>query len=133
MGVTSARLVTSGFFRIHLWVLMGVQTLAALALYSSGSMASQSAWVSSGQFWLAVSAAVCSYFGAVIWMYERPIMGKLVIAAVGACALVGCCLPALDGVERLVWRLLDKATGGLLLGLITTAMLLGHWYLNTPT
>ena len=34
MGVTPSRQVTSGFFRVHLWVLMGVQTLAALALYS---------------------------------------------------------------------------------------------------
>ena len=26
-----------------------------------------------------------------------------------------------------------RVTGGLVLGLVTTAMLLGHWYLNTPT
>ena len=31
MACTSSRDVTSGFFRIHLWVLLGVQTLAALA------------------------------------------------------------------------------------------------------
>jgi hypothetical protein len=27
----------------------------------------------------------------------------------------------------------DRVTSGLLLGLVTTSMLLGHWYLNTPT
>jgi len=33
MAITSPRDVTSGFFRIHLWVLLGIQTLAALALF----------------------------------------------------------------------------------------------------
>jgi hypothetical protein len=31
------------------------------------------------------------------------------------------------------WEVADRVTGGLLLGMVTTAMLLGHWYLNTPT
>jgi len=34
MGVTPSRQVTSGFYRIHLWVLMGLQTLAVLAIGS---------------------------------------------------------------------------------------------------
>ena len=53
----------------------------------------------------------------------------------GLLALVGlrvaCCrhLPPI----AFAWQLADRVTGGWLLGLVTTAMLLGHWYLNTPT
>ena len=134
MGLTSAKLVTSGFFRVHLWVLLGVQTLAALALYSVRPTAGAGHGVSSGQFWLAVAAATFSYVGAVIWMYERTTAGKIAIGLVAGCALVGCWLPALAGTEGpIAFHLADKATGGMVLGLVTTAMLLGHWYLNTPT
>jgi hypothetical protein len=134
MAVTSARDVTSGFFRIHLWVLMGLQTLAALALYSLQPATNVPAWLASAPFWLAVTAAVTSYVGAVIWMYERRAAGKLAISVVAGCAFAGCVLPLFAAADKpLAWQLADRATGGLLLGLVTTAMLLGHWYLNTPT
>jgi hypothetical protein len=134
MGLTPPMWVTSGFFRVHLWVLLGVQTLAALAIYSSKPSTEQPPWVASGQLWLAVSAAVVSYVGAVIWMYERRVLGKLAIALVAACALTGCALPVLATAARpMAMQLADRVTSGLLLGLVTTAMLLGHWYLNTPT
>jgi hypothetical protein len=132
MALTSARLVTSGFFRVHLWVLLGVQTLAALALYSA--QPSSAAWVSRGQFWLAVAAAAASYVGAVIWMYERQLLGKAAITLVACCSLAGCCLPVIAiHAKPVAFQLADRVTGGLVLGLVTAAMLLGHWYLNTPT
>ena len=68
--------------------------------------------------------------------------GKTAIWLVAALALAGCSLlllqPWLMGGEAattqpLGWQLADRVTGSLLLGLVTTAMLLGHWYLNTPT
>jgi hypothetical protein len=134
MGLTSSRLVTSGFFRVHLWVLLGVQTLAALSLYSRQSSGGLPAGVASGQFWLAISAAVASYVGAVTWMYERPILGKLAIAVVAICSGAACLLPAIAvGVKPAAMQMADCLTSGLLLGSVTTAMLLGHWYLNTPT
>lgn len=135
MGITSARQVTSGFFRVHLWVLLGVQTLAALAVYSMSTASAQTpAWVPSGQFWLAVAAAAVSYVGAVIWMYERPYPGKLAIGFVAACAIVASLLPVVGvATKPIAMQVADRVSGGLLLGFVTTAMLLGHWYLNTPT
>jgi hypothetical protein len=134
MCLTPSRWVTSGFYRVHLWVLLGIQTLAALALYSAEPSATELANVNLSQFWLALMAAVTSYVGAVIWMYERRLAGKIAIAIVAACALAGCTLPvvAIAG-KPIALQLADRITGGLLVGLITTAMLLGHWYLNTPT
>ncbi len=136
MAVTSSRQVTSGFFRVHLWVLMGLQTLAALALYSVGQSSALS-WVGQSRFFFAVAAAIGSYVGAVIWMYERPRPGKAAIVLVAACGLAGTWLPvvAAQGKPMSLYalQLADRLLGSLLLGFVTTAMLLGHWYLNTPT
>ena len=135
MALTPSRQVTSGFFRVHLWVLMGVQTFAALAIYSTHSaMPARTQHLWQWQFGLAIAAAVVSYVGAVIWMYERRLAGKLSIVIVGACALAACTLSVFapqPTPDLLV--IADRITGGMVLGLVTTAMLLGHWYLNTPT
>ena len=133
MALTDARQVTSGFFRVHLWVLLGVQTLAALTLFAP-SHSGRHAWMLSGQFWLAVASAVLCYIGAVIWIYERAALGKAAIAAVAACSLAALTLPIAARLPReFAWQLAGRITGGWLLGFVVTAMLLGHWYLNTPT
>lgn len=124
MAITSSRDVTSGFFRVHLWVLLGVLTLVALATYSGNY------W----QFWLATAGAIVSYVGAVIWIYERWLPGKAAIFCVAACALAGVVvrLVPLNSWTGLL-HFIDRTTSGLLLGFVTASMLLGHWYLNTPT
>jgi hypothetical protein len=143
MGVTPSRQVTSGFYRVHLWVLMGLQTLAALALFSRLSGDSSGGPATRWQLGAAIAAAVVAYVGAVIWMYERNFVGKTAIWLVAALALAGCTLPLFQpgmvgsesaaAVRPLAWQLADRLTGSLVLGFVTTAMLLGHWYLNTPT
>lgn len=134
MAITPSRLVTSGFYRVHLWVLMGIQTLAALALGSMQASTPAATALLRNQFWLAVTAAIISYIGATVWMYEKRLLGKLLIVAVAGCALAACCLPIfMTAAKPLVIQLADRITSGLILGLISTSMLLGHWYLNTPT
>jgi hypothetical protein len=134
MAVTSSRQVTSGFFRVHLWVLMGLQTLAALAAYAASPRATTTVWIQNGQCWLAVAAAVLSYVGAVIWLYDRAVLGKTIIVAIAACSVAGIALPlSIRAAPEGAWHLAGNLTSGLLLGAVTTAMLLGHWYLNTPT
>jgi hypothetical protein len=134
MGLTPSSLVTSGFFRVHLWVLLGVQTLAALALYSSRPSEASHELVWRWQTGLAIAAASVSYAGAVVWMYERNLAGKIAVWLVAGLSLLGCTLPVIaSGAKPTAFQIADRVTGGLLLGLVTTAMLLGHWYLNTPT
>lgn len=136
MGVTSARLVTSGFFRVHLWVLMGVGTFAALVAYTNGAaIFADQPQLSRLIFTAALGVAVVSYVGAVVWMYEQALFGKAQLVMVGGIALVaGLSLlrpttsPALTRLMALDW-----VSSALLIGSTTTAMLLGHWYLNTPT
>lgn len=136
MGLTPSKLVTSGFYRVHLWVLMGLMTFASLAIYGT-RQSLPCTWTWQGS--LAIVAAAVSYVGAVIWMYERNLAGKIIIWIVAGLSLLGCTLPPLlaAGSAEMpnlpAWLIADRVTGGLVLGSITTAMLLGHWYLNTPT
>lgn len=132
MAITPSRLVTSGYYRVHLWVLMGLNTLASLALFSNHDY---DYW--SLVFGLSIALAVASYVGAVVWLYEATKLGTGILYGIAATALVAAAL-ALDwpsGTTQAGYTLglLDLASGGWLLGVTMAAMLLGHWYLNTPT
>jgi len=136
MTLIPARWVTSGFFRVHLWVLMGLQTFAALALWSLAGGSEAQGNLVVWQVSSAVVAAVVSYVGAVIWMYEASSAGKVALLVVAAAALVTCVAPFMLTSSLTMSpaiRSMEILSGGLLVGLVTTAMLLGHWYLNTPT
>lgn len=134
MWVTPSRLVPSGFFRVHLYVLLGLNVLASLVAAGARDQFA---------LWPPIAGAVLSYAGAVAWLYEKPRPGKVLLLAVAALALVGAWLaPAVQAttaaaVEQSatadVLRWIDAPTAGLLLGSAMAAMLLGHWYLNTPT
>ncbi|HEY1602961.1 MAG TPA: hypothetical protein VGG64_25370 [Pirellulales bacterium] len=127
MMLVSPRQVTSGYYRNNLYVLLGLNVLVAL-LTGGGQ-------VSSHPFWPSVAAAVLSYVGAVLWLYERPRLGLLALALVASADLTAARLAATAGETLLmspVFAWLDPLTGGLLLGTTMAAMLLGHWYLNAP-
>src|SRR6185295_16265108 len=71
MLVTPSRLVTSGFYRNHLYVLLGLNVLASLAAFTQPAR----------YFWvLPVLAAILSYAGSVIWLYEKRQAGTIVLA-----------------------------------------------------
>jgi hypothetical protein len=128
MSLTPAARVTSGFFRNHLYVLLGINVLATLA-----SLADRERFL----LWPPLAAAMVSYLGAALWLYEKTWLGMGALAIVAGLDLAGawsCQSPASEAspVGMLV-RLLDPVSGGLLLGSTIAAMFLGHWYLNTPT
>lgn len=128
MAVTSAKQVTSGYFRVHSYVLLGLGALAAMV-----------AWQSTGVFPLTPPLLVAGlgYASAVAWLYESPKTGKPLLALIAVAALAGAWLsaPAVAAgswlIKALAW--IDPLTGGLVLGITIAAMFLGHWYLNTPT
>ena len=128
MAVTPWRQVTSGFYRVHLYVVMGMATLAALV-----ALAHPEDFV----LWPPLSVAILSYVGSVVWLYERPRVGVALLWAVALIALVGAwiAMPEMAGAATsarvLAW--LTVPTAGLVLGVTLASMLLGHWYLNTPT
>jgi hypothetical protein len=131
MLVTSSRWVSAGFFRVHLWVCLGLNTAVAALVYLRPDMSHRSPVLS-----LAILAGVLSYLGAVVWLYERATAGRWLLLLVSGVSLAGSVAagwrqPADPAVAWLFG--LQTVSSGLLLGFTFAAMLLGHWYLNTPT
>lgn len=128
MAMTNPRQVTSGYFRNHAYVLLGLTALATTVALASG-----------GQFSVAppLVAAIASYVASVLWLYEKPRAGIVALALVAAAALMGAWADTSwpPTSEPVSWALaaLDPLTSGLVLGLTIAAMFLGHWYLNSPT
>jgi hypothetical protein len=127
MALTSPRQVASGYYRIHLYVLLGLNVLATMVALGARD-----------QFALAppLAAAILSYVGSVCWLYEKPNGGRASLALVAMVTLLGA-WSATDwqratspAATLLTW--LDPVTSGLVLGLTIAAMFLGHWYLTTP-
>lgn len=123
---TPARFVPAGFFRVHSYVLLGLNVGALMTTLGSG------AW----PLWPAAGASAASYAAAVASHYQRPRLGSLFLSAAAGLALTGAwaaqpvarsAAVALAALTRI-----DAVSGGLLLGFTIAAMLLGHWYLNTP-
>jgi hypothetical protein len=134
MAVTSPRKVTSGFFRNHSYVLLGLNVLGALAACADQSQLHP---------WPPIVAAVLAYLCSAAWLYQIPKLGVLLLWSVAAVSLVGALLdlptdartrlePGGDMLGPVLWRL-DPLASGQLLGTTIAAMFLGHWYLNTPT
>ena len=137
MGVTPARWVTSGFYRVHLWILMGLNTFASLAIYSQRETLDDDL----ANVWLVLALAVLltllSYVGAVAWLYEKKDIGQLLLYCITLSGLLAAALAtpwqAMTGGTGILLAMLDLTSSGLLLGVTLSAMFLGHWYLNTPT
>ena len=127
MAVTSSRQVTSGYFRNHAYVLLGLNTLAALVAASVAGFALAPP----------LAGAIVSYVASVLWLYEKPAAGKIGLWIVAGLAIWGAWQvgpaepPPTFAAQVLAW--LDPVAGGLVLGITMAAMLLGHWYLNSPT
>lgn len=131
MAVTPARKVTSGYYRVHLLVVMGLMTLAALVEFASRG---------SSFVYAPAIAATLSYVGSVAWLYEKKKLGVALLYLVSGLALYGGLIsgpgqltPGDFPAAAVALRWLSMPTGGMLLGVTMAAMLLGHWYLNTPT
>ena len=135
MAVTSPRQVTSGYFRNHLYVLLGLNVLATLVAVTNPTHFA---------LWPPLAAAVVSYIGAICWLYEWRIGGIASLWIVagttlwGTLALAPSELTTSDSAvshpsAEVALRYLDPTTSGLVLGITIAAMFLGHWYLNTPT
>lgn len=137
MAVTPSKHVSSGFYRVHLWVLLGLNTFAALAVYSQREPLGGRLISWQLVFGLAIIMAFLSYAGSVVWLYEKLQAGLGLIVALAALALAAAIFATPWGTVHepvaITLAILDLASSGVLLGVTLAAMFLGHWYLNTPT
>src|SRR5436190_6695788 len=123
MGVTPPKWVTSGYYRNHSYVLLGLSVLAGGVSWVQGHAV---------PLWPAVGPSLLSSSASVLWLYERPRPGILMLLSVAGVALYGAWLvdalaptgKPLTASHILRW--LDPLTGGLVLGVTMAAMLLGH-------
>lgn len=140
MAITPPNKVSSGFYRNHSYVTLGLNTLAALVLFP----------IFAPLGWLAVAGAVFSYLCAVCWLYEAKYAGIAFLWFVFWCSYMAAFLAlsiqqetylvGTPPVESIVvsmrilstHQVLALLTSGLVLGVTSAAMLLGHWYLNSP-
>jgi hypothetical protein len=134
MATVSARKVSSGYFRNHLYVILGLSALASLL----------SRAVAPGAFAWTVATAVASYLGSVAWLYEKRKPGVALLMIVAGLALIGLLNVVQTDVvlsqpvesanlqAATALRYLQTATSGFVLGFTMAGMLLGHWYLNAP-
>ena len=85
--------------------------------------------------WLCMTAAVVCYAGTVFWALGRRRPGNICIyllnlLCAAALAVHSWNVPNLSTVWQ---QLLSDFSSAALLGSVLTGMLLGHWYLTTPT
>ena len=130
MLLTPPQLVTSGYYRVHLWVLLGLNTFAGLLAVSLRS-GQDGSYVLIGAVG---TAALLSYVGSVCWLYESVKCGRSVLAILSATGLFACiALARLSSAPSPWLHATSDLTSGMLLGSTLAAMFLGHWYLNTPS
>lgn len=131
MWISPSDKITSGFFRNHLYVTLGLCVLATVVGFTNPEV---------GNYRLPLVASVLSYVGAVAWLYEKRRVGSVALGLV-AFGIVCSAIEPIQNVAlkdvasnsaAILW-LLAPVFGGLVLGATIAAMLLGHWYLNTPT
>ena len=127
MAITSPREVTSGYFRNHSYVLLGLNALATMVAWSNPA---------SFPLWPALVVSGLSYAAAVAWLYEKKHAGIVLLFAVSAVSILGGWLSLARGADHSflaqALALLDPLTSGLVMGVTIAAMFLGHWYLNAP-
>jgi hypothetical protein len=129
MACTPPRLVTSGYYRNNLYVLLGLNSLVSLVVLAGPSSRPL-------PLWLPLALAAGCYAAAVCWLYEKPRPGIALLALLAAATLAAAWLarPPAESATAAARALayFDPLTGGLVLGVTFAAMLLGHWYLNAP-
>ncbi|MDA7979721.1 MAG: hypothetical protein MPJ50_13220 [Pirellulales bacterium] len=143
MSVVPSRRVSSGYYRVHLYVVFGLHVLAATLHFLDSSLT---------PLWVPLTSAALAFVGTVVWFARWHRLGVFLLWAIAGISLWG----AWEGIATskiemstgaagiatteasnsktptawIAWA--DCATGGLVLGTTVAAMLLGHWYLNSP-
>jgi len=135
--VMPRREVTSGFFRIQMFVTLGLGVLAALAAGQIPEVETGTGLGPETILIFGICLALLSFFGSVMWTLERRAAGTrfaIVIAAGSGVMTILAAVPwdrfgTLHG--TLFW--LSETATALVSGVTVSGMLLGHWYLTAPS
>ena len=136
MRLIASPTVSAGFFRVNLWVLLGINTFAALVLYGEVTGEDQNYAYGFAAISLNVVLLATCYLGSVCWLYQWRRVGKMALTFIVVSAIAAAILTMPQHFHsgfQIVLGLLDVISSGFVLGSMLSAMLLGHWYLNTPS
>ena len=138
-GLMPRNQVTSGFFRIQMLVTLGLSVLSALTLGElSGDSGDNTSILSHGlSVSLCVAIGVCSFLGSAMWMLERRRAGTVFVFVVLILSTIALLFSATSADQLQtttgILRIFSDLSAASMLGGATTGMLLGHWYLTTPS
>ena len=130
--------VTSGFFRIQMLVTLGLSVLAFMAIGPAPVVEGAEPLLAAEIVrWISIALATMSFVGSVMWTLERRSAGTRFAFAIAIVSLITVVLSGVSGngfltlKGNLTWltELATSAVSGTAVG----GMLLGHWYLTTPT
>jgi hypothetical protein len=125
LPILPSAVVPPRFYRVQFLVALGLLSVAAFFMHD----------VAGPAFWLVWSLGVAACFaGAVIWHLDKA-PGSSVLNGIATPALLATLLVggATAAGEFTWWRLADDLTSAAVVGSATTAMLMGHSYLISPT
>ncbi len=145
--------VTDGFFRIQMLVALGLSVLLVLTiqptnppsqpigtqqgtLISDAPISDIRTQIATDFFRITqIITAVIAYAGHIVWKLGRRVPGAIAIYSVAGLCLIGLVTNSFStgfNVNALQLFFSDL-TSAAVLGATLTGMLLGHWYLTTPT
>lgn len=150
--------VTDGFFRIQMRLLLGLAVLAALLVMNSPTWA-EAATVTAAEIQaseagvgaseqmvramdvavvirnLMIAASVLAYLGSIFWALGRRIPGRICLHLLTALNVAALSWHAVNvpNSSSLPMQVLSDFSSAAVVGSMLTGMLLGHWYLTTPT
>jgi hypothetical protein len=141
------REVTDGFFRIQMLVALGLCVLLVLVVQPGDPPPETDSLTSSmttgmrtqaGNQLIRVaqlSAAVIAFAGHIVWKLGRRLPGAIAIYGIAILCLISLATTSLAGGVNFdsLNLLLSDLGSAAVLGATLTGMLLGHWYLTTPT
>ena len=119
--------------------LANVESMAAANLTQSSDseqkVESSSKRVAEHVRWIAIAIAVISYAGSIFWALGRRLPGNICIHLLTGLSVLAMSLHAFQVPNEgsVAMQLLSDFSTAALLGAVLTGMLLGHWYLTTPT
>jgi len=133
------RLVSEGFFRIQMLVCLGLSVLAALSVgkYPYVVVAPPEILPPSAVRWSCILLAVISFSGSVLWTLGRRRGGAICcgVTAIVVCVTLVFSTFSIAGLSTTVglWSLGAELATSAVLGSAVVGMLLGHWYLTSPS
>ncbi len=85
--------------------------------------------------YIAIAVGVISYAGSIFWALGRRLPGNICVHLLTGLSVLAMCIHAwqVPNQGTVAMQLLSDFSTAAVLGAVLTGMLLGHWYLTTPT